>query len=244
MVRSMALAKLWQHHYGQLLDKPLNVIGHVVRFAREQGAYAPMIQEEFARTEGPTIDECIAKTVAGVPGFAADLVNVHFPRSKILCLSEVPTSILMWSHYAQNHSGIVLRFTDATFNNPLKRAKPMQYVKHMPSLFDDDSFSDFLAGYGSMEPRRIMDDLIWSKSNQWAYEREWRVYAGDGRISDAPHEDIPFGANELDGVIFGMRTAQRDRTAVLRMLKEKYPHVELLQATANPTAYEMTLFSV
>jgi hypothetical protein len=147
----------------------------------------------------------------------------------------------MWSYYAQNHTGIVLRFTDDTFNNPLKRARRVEYVEHMPSIFDDDSFSDFLAGYGTMEPRKIMDAIIYTKSRQWGHEHEWRVYSGDGRTPTAPYEDCPFGANELDGVIFGMRTAQRDRTAVLRMIKDGYQHAELLQATANRNEYELTI---
>ena len=40
----------------------------------------------------------------------ADL-RKHFGQYKVLCLSERNDSILMWSHYAVNHTGIVIRFS-------------------------------------------------------------------------------------------------------------------------------------
>jgi hypothetical protein len=58
-VRALALEKSWQHHYGELLDKPLNDIGRLVRFGRANGAYTPRDRAEFEKDEAPTIDECI-----------------------------------------------------------------------------------------------------------------------------------------------------------------------------------------
>jgi hypothetical protein len=60
----------------------------------------------------------------------------HFANDKILCLSDMPDSILMWSYYAQNHAGVALRFTDETPDNPLTMARPVRYVDQMPSPFD------------------------------------------------------------------------------------------------------------
>jgi hypothetical protein len=71
-VRAMTLEKSWQHHYGKLLDKPLNDIGRLVRLARANDAYTPRDRAEFEKDEAHTIDECIAKTIVGLPRFAAE----------------------------------------------------------------------------------------------------------------------------------------------------------------------------
>jgi hypothetical protein len=47
------------------------------------------------------------------------------------------------------------------------------------------------AGYRGLDPEKIRDEVVWTKSTHWAHEREceWRVYAGDGRAV-APYEPV------------------------------------------------------
>jgi hypothetical protein len=56
-----------------------------------------------------------------------------FENDKILCLSDIRDSILMWSYYTENHAGMVLRFTDVTPNNPLTRAQREDVVTYTKS---------------------------------------------------------------------------------------------------------------
>jgi hypothetical protein len=43
---------------------------------------------------------------------ARELIDRHLNTLGILSLSEVPDDLLMWTHYAANHSGFVLEFDD------------------------------------------------------------------------------------------------------------------------------------
>ncbi len=198
-------------------------------------------REEFNqdREIGDGIDAFMDE-IKGLIAQASETILGQFINDKILCLSEVPDSIVMWSHYAQNHSGMVLRFTDDTPGNPLVKAQRVRYVDQMPSLFNHEALSDMLGGHKGLDARRIMDEVIYTKSSHWAYEREWRVSAGRGR-SDGPYEDVPFNAKELDGVIFGVRTAEAERRALAALLKARYPHVELLQAKPRSDAFALTI---
>jgi hypothetical protein len=198
-----------------------------------------MGREEFGREMGRALHASFDKTEQGMKAFNT-LVREQFALDKILCLSEQPDNILMWSYYAQNHAGAVLRFTDQTPNNPLKRARRIRYVDIMPSLFDDEMLSDMLAGYKGMDEKRIMDELIYSKSSHWEHEAEWRVYSGRGRTSGL-YEDIPFNAAELDGVIFGAKMKDIDRSNLANMLRSFYPHAQLLQAKPMPDAYGLSI---
>jgi hypothetical protein len=239
--RALALGKLWQHVYGELLDRPLNDLGREIRRCRDE--LPRMSREEFSRDRefGDIVDTSIDDTEERIAEFS-QVIQSHFVNDKILCLSEMSESILMWSYYAQNHAGIVLRFTDETPDNPLVKARPVRYVDQIPSLFDDEMLSDMLAGYEGMDERRIMDEVVYTKSSHWAHEREWRVYSGRGR-SDASYEDVPFNAKELDGVIFGVRTTEADRTTLAELIKTSYPHVALLQARVRTDNYELAIES-
>jgi hypothetical protein len=197
--------------------------------------------EQFNQDQeiGDGIDVCIDEMRRHIAQ-NSKLILSQFINDKILCLSDVPDNILMWSHYTQNHSGLVLRFNDQTAGNPLVMARRVRYVDRMPALFDAEALSRMLAGSRGLDERRIMDEVIYTKSSHWAYEREWRVYAGRGRSND-PYEDIPFDARELDGVIFGVRMAEADRKAMVELLIADYPHVELLQATPCTDTFGLTV---
>ena len=237
--RAMALDKLWQHYYGELLDQSLNEFGRQIRQNRQY--FPQMSREEFDQEVGQGIDASIDEMTEKIGRFS-EMIKDHFGNDKILCLSEIPDSILMWSYYAQNHTGIVLRFTDETPDNQLTRARLVNYVEQMPSLFDDDRISNMLAGYSGMDTRRIMDEITLTKSNHWAHERERRVYSGRGRTSGS-YEDVPFGYKELDGVIFGARISKADRATLADLVRTFYPHVKLLQAKARTDAYGLSIDS-
>jgi Protein of unknown function (DUF2971) len=197
--------------------------------------------EEFSGDQeiSDAIEASVNQLKACIAERSKQILN-QFTNDKILCLSDIPDSLLMWSHYARNHSGMVLRFTDQTTGNPLLRARRVQYLDRMPSLFDEDTLSRMLAGGKGLDARRIMDEVIYTKSSHWAYEREWRVYAGIGRSSNL-YEDVPFNARELDGVIFGVRTPEDKKGALVELLKVRYPHVELLQAKVSSEVFGITV---
>jgi hypothetical protein len=242
-VRAKTLQKLYRQMQGDWEEKPLDAIGIITRSAHK--VLKPMTIDALEAEMGSSIDQSIGDIYDGRQEFNKNLILDAFAHSKILCLSEIPDSILMWAYYAQNHSGLVLRFRDDAHDNPLKQAKPIRYVAQMPPMHDEESLSDLLAGYGNLTVERIRDDVVWTKSEHWKHEQEWRIYAGDGRLSDAPYdapyEDIRFGAEELDGVVFGLRTPAETLDEIRGLVSAAYPHVELLKARQRPDAYALDM---
>jgi hypothetical protein len=236
-VLTMAQNKLWQHYSGQLLNRPLNTLGHGIRLLRV--TVPGMSREEFRKEFEGADEESINVLEKNIVRYSEEILS-HFKNNKIFCISDLPDSIPMWAYYAKNHTGVVLRFTDETPDNPLTQARRVRYVEQMPSLFNDETLSDDLAGYNCMTPERIYDEIVWTKSIHWAHEREWRVSAGEGR-SNASYEDMPFNSKELDGVIFGVRTSEAERWALTKLVRARYQHVELMQAKTKTDAYEMII---
>jgi Protein of unknown function (DUF2971) len=233
-VKDAALWKLYDAHYSPKPTGSRNKLGLAIEAFR--GKFPQLTRHQFYREFDRPVDECIDNLFARLPSFAGETI-AHFEDHKILCLSEVPDSILMWAFYAQNHSGMVLRFGDAPgVDSPWQTARPVRYVDEVPSIFDDESLSDELSGAEVMDPRRIMDIFCFTKSKHWAHEREWRIYSAAGRTR-GPHEDLPFNANELSSVIFGLRMPESERKFIADLVRKQYPRAELLKATTRDDMY-------
>jgi hypothetical protein len=149
---------------------------------------------------------------------------------KILSLTVAPDISLMWSHYSNSHRGVVMRFRSiSAFDSPFGMAKPIVYTDVRPSFFTESYLINSLAGLESINNREMTDAIIYTKMSDWTYEKEWRISSGHGRNKAAPFEDIRFGINELDGIIYGIQMSDGDKAEILD-LSADYPNIELMQA--------------
>lgn len=222
----------WDHIQGRHLDLPLNALGRMIREHQER--FRRFSREDFDRHIGPSVERSFVEYVAHRDHYN-DVLRAFFGNDKIFCVSARPDIILMWSHYAANHSGVVLRFRTDTPDNPFGVAREVDYVDEMPSLYTDDVLVHMLAGYSGLDHEALMRTVVGTKSAHWSYERELRIYSGAGR-SPAAFEDVAFGRHEIDGVIFGARTTEPDRQR-LTALAAAYPNIELLRATVSTAAF-------
>lgn len=84
----------------------------------------------------------------------------------VLSLTTDNSNVLMWSHYAKNHSGICLGF-ERNNNNLLGsiKTKKVRYLKHRPRVSLLETMHE---KYGKM------DEMLFRKSKHWVHEKEWR----------------------------------------------------------------------
>lgn len=126
-------------------------------------------EEEFAKA----MSEITLQQIEGV--FSNYLVAFQ-TGYLVLCLSEVKDNILMWSHYANDHSGFCIEYNFQELGpyNPQSRLLcPAVYTDELfdasqyilqPLLHGDHSFNNLFGIYPAI-----------SKSIDWSYEREWRI---------------------------------------------------------------------
>lgn len=116
----------------------------------------------------------------------------------ITCFCEDPLSILMWSYYAEKHTGICLEF-DTELGSWIGAARQVQYAEEYPEL-----------RFVGQDWLRIFSRLILTKAQEWKHEKEWRFFS-----EEPPYNrKLAFPPNALTGVIFGARM-QPDRKAEL-----------------------------
>ena len=66
---------------------------------------------------------------------------------RILCFSAVSDSILMWSHYARNHQGVVFAFEPKLeLDSALLAARPVFYAREVPNAGTLAEFVKYVTG--------------------------------------------------------------------------------------------------
>lgn len=153
---------------------------------------------------GGSFDESLRHANSLLPAVQAHLRNI-LVGAKVLCLSELRDNILMWSHYSGNHTGAVLEFAcDSARQHVLHHAKPVKYSTKMPRLMDEDAMVQFFSGQYELSEEVILDETVYVKAIDWAYEKEWRlVWPSDDNSRN--FVDVPFEGRDLVGVYFGWR---------------------------------------
>ncbi|WP_218726509.1 DUF2971 domain-containing protein [Pseudomonas sp. D1HM] len=234
-----ALDKLWKVFTGELTchaDSQMSITMNILRphLKRMPKKHFINKMEEGIRNSFAALDTGIHKTY--------QITREHLSTAKILCLTDSPTNQLMWAYYADSNRGVVLRFQDEPgAGSPYQMAKQMSYMPDIPMLFEESELSDFLARLITFDTQKRIHSLIYTKSDAWKHENEWRIFAGDGRNKFAPHEDKPFGARELTGAIFGCRMPPEQKTALSLTIRRLFPHAEILQAVPAKHSFQLEL---
>ncbi|MDH7809851.1 MULTISPECIES: DUF2971 domain-containing protein [unclassified Rhizobium] len=233
VVRRLALSKLWNLYCQTNPIPPRNVLSVMLEALRVTGRR--MTRKQFNEELGAAFDEGYSQMLVTLPGIQRESAAI-MKDTKILSLTTRPNNHLMWAHYGSASTGVALRFRSMPeIDGPFGMAKAVNYLSEVPELYNAESLSDIFAGLDSMSPTVIVDKLVYTKSSEWNYEQEWRICSGAGRTQEAPYEDCPFGAGEIDGLIFGMNTAASDKTEFLE-IASRYPRIEIFQVARSGRA--------
>jgi len=171
---------------------------------------------------------------------STDLVPKHpYPDSfKIFCLSKDEKNILMWSHYAKDHTGVCIGFKVHEGSNSMNiRVKPGYFIPI--AGFDNNLLPVTYINYSKKKPKPYnhfiqnkhkLDELLThfkTKSKLWEYEKEVRIILYDKTILKNP---ICLETCEIGEIIFGLRTPPELIDKVIQIVKN-YPdngsHVKL-----------------
>lgn len=140
----------------------------------------------------------------------------NFENIGVLSLSEDPRSILMWTHYANQHKGICIEFR-REYGEPSTddiHCRPVTYAQRYPVPGMDDLLK---------EDHLLTDKVVFTKSIDWAYEKEWRVWKDvGGKLypTPGPIKSIILG-QKWNGVLAEIRRLADIHGAKLREAKKK-----------------------
>jgi hypothetical protein len=131
--------------------------------------------------------------------------------NNIFCLSKDEKSILMWSHYAKDHTGICIGFKVHKSCNSMNIKIKSGYAIPIPS-FDSNLLPVSYINYSTDKPKpynhfiheqkELIRHFI-TKSKLWEYEQEVRIILHEKQILSNP---ICLEAIEIGEIIFGLKT--------------------------------------
>lgn len=159
-----------------------------------------------------------------------ELMNV--PR--VCCFSERCNSILMWSHYADNHKGICLCFKTAknfdSYYIPLRLSGSKTSILYARAgvfekvIYDKGLIPKINPFDNPVKSDKIILERLLTKFEDWHYEKEYRIIHPDHReYSASPlksSETLEYYKECLKGVIFGCKINKNDAQRVYNAINK------------------------
>jgi Protein of unknown function (DUF2971) len=200
----------------------------------------------------PILEPALQQTVANVPRFVQGingLLQSGMQMSRLLCVSEVNDNLLMWSHYADSHSGVVIQLKCVEeVDNAILAAKPIVYSDEIPTIGSVEDFTKLACGQAQRETilNSWLHTITFTKSADWKYEKEWRVSAPHLRPVQTLHDDYRENPIVFGEVIFGCSIKQEDKVALITLINSKpeYSHIKLYQAEKHPTKFDLNFVEI
>ena len=134
--------------------------------------------------------------------------------------AKEPSNILMWSHYANSHTGFCLEFTPVKDFNFFYSLFPIQYER------------EFKPAELISNETNILDQLFIRKSRYWKYEDEFRLIKRE-------RKNYEYAPAALSAVIFGANTSKEDIQLVKRILGSS---VQYRKCEINPYSQSIEVF--
>ncbi len=171
--------------------------------------------------------------------YSKEFLNYVSQLLGVLCVTKNSSNILMWSHYADSHSGIVIGMDerDIFFDNS-NGLYEIEYVTNRPIL--DLSWLD-----ESDDTGRFTAEIIRKKYKDWAYEQEVRAVFS---LSDCENLAVQgdslylkkFNPRLIQEVIMGCRCSEETEERIVSLLNQShYSHVILKKASLDPYEYKI-----
>jgi len=127
----------------------------------------------------PNFESILHRLVAELPSIAAEAKqksNMFRELTKACSFSERNDSILMWSHYAENHQGFCVEYDFSTIPDTHQFKKTLMPIVYSKKLYDS---TPLIEAWIEM-PRPRFNPFFpllpfIHKAEDWSYEREWRL---------------------------------------------------------------------
>lgn len=156
---------------------------------------------------------------------------------RLICASKTHESVLMWSHYADNHSGLVIGFdTDqAPFSEiPADCQLDVTYSNDKPNYVHSKRQYDF---------QKMMFAVATTKARDWSYEREVRIIVADTAIRRCRF--LPLSPKSVAAIYCGCRISPADKAAVRTALAPAhFGHVKIFHAKRHASEYRLDFVEV
>jgi hypothetical protein len=210
-----ALSISWEHALTQAMDQILPKYG-----------YDPKLIDPFKGEERELAKHSFESMIGGLlsvsygPSILPDPFSFFREKLGVGCFATNPNSVVMWSHYAKQHTGICLEFSGANMQSSAQLLEFLHPVRYTLDFFN--VFRCFWRPEIDLEQVRFDTLPILAachKSEDWKYEGEWRLVSVD------PSSGRKFSLESCgvrpSRIILGANIDQPDRAAIEELAQRK-----------------------
>ncbi|QOL25660.1 DUF2971 domain-containing protein [Thalassotalea sp. LPB0316] len=225
-LNALAECKLWYSkaaRFNDPFDTRFYIDGRLHAYSNE---FDPV---KLTKAFGKQMSDSIVSTKISLKGHL-DTFKREIEELGILSLAASNKNLLMWSHYAAEHSGMCLEFSRED-NNQLTNDKETQ-----PVFYSDN--------HPRLNPKSLLDKdkrlsskrrILYTKSRHWEYEQEWRHIVETG-------DDLYPWPGKLKAVYFGCKVNPQDIKLVKKVINSQ--NVKFYKAELNTATFGMTFNNI
>ncbi|WP_288440663.1 DUF2971 domain-containing protein [uncultured Enterobacter sp.] len=170
-----------------------------------------------------------------------NMKNILNDQTGVLCLTDNTDnnpSRLMWSHYAENHNGVMMKLnTDNIINissDKMSRIRKVTYSADYP-LIEYDDYLGFAGQFFDKNVKDLVIKMIFTKSEEWRYENEYRCII--------PYKDGPRALtvkdSTFDSFYLGLNMANDKRQTIINEIKTNLPNAKIYETTQKNNKYKL-----
>jgi hypothetical protein len=177
------------------------------------------------------IESQYARLRANQDFFSNNLETAIEQTVGIFSMTQHRDNLLLWSHYANGHTGFCLEFDSLKLNSCIDE----KFIKLNIKLFlfkvnYDTNFPIINPCEVAMEEMYKM--MFLTKSNDWSYEDEWRIIFLDGS-----NKKEPITPECIKNIYFGLRASDDNIKTSIEILKKSNPDIGVYKALKKREAF-------
>lgn len=145
----------------------------------------------------------------------------------VFCLAEKWDCPLMWSHYADEHRGICIEFNIS--ENEKNDVYPVDYESlRTVQITDLEAWKLYKS---KTAEKRVLKNSFYTKSQNWSYEKEWRVIRETFGAQQSPFR--------ISGIYFGLRCDHAVKCSIVKLLKDAEEPIEFYEIAEKRGTFDL-----
>lgn len=227
----------------------VQILFYLIKMIFMSGKPQSQIQETLNNIRNIEADQGMRKRFDDVIAGLDHRRQSESKEARIFCVAETNDNLLMWSHYAQNHSGIVIkiRCIPKGKGSPLCAGVKVKYQDSIPNI-TADSVVKMLMCLDDLEFNSWLEDLydswFFTKSTCWSYEKEWRVFGFSKSLKYQGFDLYKFSPEEIGAVYLGCRMEEKLKFQILDLVAHKYPRCNIFQSKIREKEYGLDFMPI
>lgn len=156
----------------------------------------------------------------------------------VICFSSSKSNILLWSHYANGHTGFAVGFDTKKLTKAFGELKLQSFIKE---IFYTEMYPEITIEYDILKYKdetslfkAILESLV-TKSSLWSYENEVRI------LSFAKNKQVIHFPNDcVSEIVVGFKMDNKKVAEIMDVGKNLYPEAKILRCVKEPKTYSIS----